>query len=125
MTRTLIGLALTGLLASACATADPYAGYAPDQPITEAEFMAGVDQYGAFALWDANNDGYLSAAEFEAGMRSIGLTARHGFTSWDRNEDNRLSESEFYRGTFRDLSSSADGVVTARDIAENRYLVAW
>lgn len=125
MRNTLLSLAFFGLVASACATPQPvYVTGDPDRQIREAEFVRMGPEISAFTFWDADNDRYLTAAEFETGMRSLGLDAPHGFEAWDIDRDRRLSADEFYRGTFRELAADRD-FVTEREIAENRYLVAW
>jgi hypothetical protein len=119
MIRSITSLAFAGLLAGACVPHPLAMTGDPDRQITEAEFMDMAPHLTPFVYWDTNRDGFLSPAEFEAGMRLAGMAVPHGFDVWDTDGDGRLSEEEFYRGMFRALDPDGRGYVTEGNLVRH------
>jgi Ca2+-binding EF-hand superfamily protein len=116
MRRTLVAAAVAGVLTAGCATHPAVFTGDPDRQITEAEFMQLAPHITPFAQWDRDGDGFLTQAEFEAGMAETGVQAPHGFQTWDLDGDGRLSEEEFFRGTWQQLDQDETGYISERDL---------
>lgn len=98
---TLFGLgAAAGAAVGGCALLDEN----QDDRVTQEELTRGV-----FDAWDADTDGQLTQAEFDAGVnRGTSFDAVSGdFDAWDGDGDGSLSEAEFNSGIMDNQSTLA------------------
>ncbi len=79
------------------------------------EFFGGFGRTGVYNLWDANEDAFLSEAEWEAGFGDrFGVydVNRWGmYRDWDRDRSGSLSDVEFSSGVFDSYDLDGDAVL--------------
>lgn len=71
-----------------------------DTYLTPDEFAAGVATAPRWEDWDTDGDGYLSEEEFEVAFRSYDWYTPTYYGDWDQNGDARLSADEWATGVY-------------------------
>jgi len=84
--------------------------------VTSVEFNA----YAADVIetWDADSDGFLSAAEFETFHPEIGLEVNDPFEEWDADGDELLAAGELGTGLFDAYDADDDELFEETEYAE-------
>lgn len=98
---TLLGLgAAAGTVVGGCALLDED----QNQEVTEPELAAGIHN-----AWDANDDGVLTEAEFDAGVQTRDRYSDWSgqFDDWDTNDDDAISQAEFQTGVANTAGTRA------------------
>ena len=99
---TLFGLgAAAGATVGGCALLDEN----EDDTVTEEEIAAGIH-----AAWDADDDGVVSEAEFDAGVETRSRYAgwSGSFDDWDEDADGALTQAEFSSGASGSTAAWVD-----------------
>lgn len=102
--------AAPGLAASAFEVWDADGDGALDQD----EFETGMEQIGAFGLFDQDDDEWLDEGEF----RDVGVGNGNLFDEWDLNDNHFLDENEFLTGVFGHYDAEGDGRLDAPAFGE-------
>lgn len=119
MGASVLALALT---ATAPAMADfNGADVNADGHINEGEFNAELDNNGTFRVWDADQNGVMTAEEYDGGIHTRrdkmnvgddgGDNASWDYNTWDANADASLDNDEFNAGIFKAYDRDGDGVL--------------
>jgi hypothetical protein len=99
-----------------------------DSHINQGEFNAELDNNGTFRAWDADQNGFMSADEYDGGVHTrrdkMNIDDESGdntwdYNTWDANADANIDNDEFNTGIFNAYDRDGDGVL---DLDEyNRY----